>query len=136
MRKKLASLEFFEIAEKSYNEIQNISESEKKAAKVMVVCQNYFYSGECGVKYILNLGNFSINREDILLELRTYNGNFLSETELEELINLYLSLLPKSAGGTGFRNMGGYQGKYNPSDIYEAHRDFAKFVVQLLKNEK
>lgn len=135
MRQKLASYNFFNIAENFYNELIKLPDSEEKAAKVMVACQNYFYSGECGIKHLLKIGKSSIDRENILLELKVYLADNLTEENLEKLEELYLDLLPKRVGGSGYRNIGGYQGKYHPSDIYESHREFALYVVRLLKNE-
>lgn len=101
----------------------------------MVACQNYFYSGENGMKYLLKLGKITIDREEILLELKIYDKKYLSEENLEKIEELYLDLLPKKVGGTGYRNIGAYQGKYHPSQIYKAHREFAQYIVKLIENE-
>lgn len=133
MRKKIACLKFYKIAESVYFDLIKLGNSEEKSADVMVCCQNYFYSGENGIKFLLGLGNYSVARKDILFEVKAYTGDNLNDNEIEKIEELYLNLLPKSVGGVGYRNIGGYQGKYNPDDIYETHKEFADYIVFLIK---
>lgn len=129
--KKFASLKYFELGEKVNIEIKNLNNSQEKKGLIMVASQLYFYAGETGLKYLLKLGNYPTSREDILAELEI-NEDFSDEI-LNKLKILYLDLLPFGIGGKGLRNFGAYQGKN--SKIYEAHKEFANFVIKLIKIE-
>ena len=133
MRKKIASQTYFKFAEDINTTLKKISNTEEKKGKIMVASQLYFYSGETGLKYFLKLGNYSMPRDNILLELRMYEPNELNKKLINKIEEIYLDLLPKTIGGRGMRNLGAYQGKN--SNIYETHREFAKLVNQLIENE-
>jgi len=98
----------------------------------MIASQLYFYAGENGLKYLLELTDVPLSRDTLQSQVLTQLSKIFDETTANKIEELYFLLLPKKDGGSGFRNLGAYQGKN--SNIYSTHKEFAKLIVDVIKN--
>lgn len=111
----------------------NVDEEEKKKGMRMIASQNFFYAGENGIKYMVEMNDENISRSKIIEMLKIKGFDFMPAEKMKEVIKLYLLLLPKKDGGKGFRNKCAYRGLN--SRFYEAHKKFAETVVKIIENE-
>ena len=132
MKEKIASLTAYKYANMIDKEISSTPNQNEKKGKIMIASQLYFYAGENGLKYLLELSDVPLSRDTLQNQVLTQLSKIFDKETSERIEELYLLLLPKKDGGSGFRNLGAYQGKN--SNIYNTHKEFAKLIVEAIEN--
>ncbi len=109
-KEKIASKLAFEHAEEISEVINSLKPNTPEIkGHIMIASQLYFYAGENGLKYLLQIEG-DMDRFKIIDAIKR-DGFKKIGTNVGKIYELYLKLLPKTNySGFGFRNMCAYNG--------------------------